>query len=138
MQIIRFAIPGDAQAQIRPRASTIGGRVRMYDHKKSRTYKSYVQDVAKEFMPDEVLTGPLEMRVTVYRKALKSFSKVKRQQALDGVLLPVSKPDVDNLAKTFMDALNGMAYKDDSQVVTLIASKLYAEESYVSIEIQTL
>lgn len=135
---IAFQVPGDAQAQMRPRATTINGSVRMYDHKKSKDYKSYIQDIAKQYMPTEPIDGPLEMRVTIYRKLLKSFSKVKRQQALDGILLPVSKPDVDNLAKTFMDALNGMAYKDDSQIVTLIAEKRYAEEAYVFIEIQTV
>lgn len=138
MENITFKVPGDAQAQARPRATSINGKVRMYDPAKSRNYKEYVQQEARPFMPIEPITGPIEMRVTIYRKLLKSFSKVKRQQAIDGILFPVSKPDADNLAKTFMDALNGIAYKDDSQIVTLIAKKRYAEESYVFIEIQTL
>lgn len=138
MEIIRFEIPGEAQAQMRPRATTINGQVRMYDHKKSRNYKSYVQEVAAPHMPDKPIEGPIEMKVTVYKGLLKSFNKKKRQEALDGILLPTSRPDADNLAKSFMDALNGMAYKDDSQIVTLIAEKRYAEEPYVFIEIQTL
>lgn len=138
MEIITFEVPGDAQAQARPRATSVGGRVRMYDPAKSRNYKQYVQQIAQPYMPVDPITGPIEMRVTVYRKLLKSFSKAKRQQAIDGVLLPISKPDADNLAKTFMDALNGIAYKDDSQIVTLIAEKRYAEEPYVFIEIQTI
>ena len=138
MEIIRFEIPGEAQAQMRPRATTINGQVRMYDHKKSRDYKAYVQQTAKPYMPKEPITEPVTMRVIIYKGLLKSFSKKKRQEALDGILLPDKKPDVDNLAKTFMDALNGMAYKDDSQIVTLIAEKRYAEEPYVFIEIQTL
>jgi len=138
MEIIRFEIPGEAQAQMRPRATTINGQVRMYDHKKSRDYKTYVQEIAAYHMPSTPIEGPIEMRVTIYKEVLKSFSKKKRQEALDGIHLPVTRPDVDNLAKTFMDALNGMAYKDDSQIVTLIAEKRYAEEPYVFIEIQSV
>ena len=44
----------------------------------------------------------------------------------------IGKPDVDNMAKFVLDSLNGVLYEDDSQVVTLNATKVYDnEESYL-------
>jgi Holliday junction resolvase RusA-like endonuclease len=54
-----------------------------------------------------------------------SFSKKKRQAALDGLILPITKPDVDNFLKIFMDALAGGAFLRDQQVVYASVSKLY-------------
>lgn len=48
---------------------------------------------------------------------------------------PLKKPDVDNVAKIILDALNGIAYRDDKQVVTLIVKKSYAGESGVGVTI---
>lgn len=42
-----------------------------------------------------------------------------------GVLLPTKKPDIDNLVKVVLDGLNGLAYKDDKQIVALEAAKGY-------------
>ena len=36
----------------------------------------------------------------------------------------LQKPDADNIAKLVLDALNGLAYADDSQVVALLVIKL--------------
>lgn len=43
---------------------------------------------------------------------------------------PTGKPDGDNLAKTVKDALNGLAWHDDSQVVSLLVEKKYSCEPY--------
>ena len=47
------------------------------------------------------------------------------------------KPDCDNIAKAVLDALNGLAYKDDSQVTELTVRKLYAEEGSVGVRIKS-
>jgi Holliday junction resolvase RusA-like endonuclease len=46
---------------------------------------------------------------------------------------PVTKPDVDNLAKSVLDAINGVAYKDDNQIVDLVARKVYADIPFVKV-----
>lgn len=50
---------------------------------------------------------------------------------------PTLKPDADNIAKIVMDALNGVAYKDDSQVVDICVYKTWAVgmDSYVKVEV---
>lgn len=135
---IKFAVLGEPVAQGRPRATTINGRVRMYDPKKSSDYKKYVRLVASQYAPSKLLEGPLSMTVTVYRPSLKSFSKKKAREAEDGLLRPTTKPDVDNYVKGIKDALKQVIWKDDSQVVDLRVSKYYSEKPRIEVEIEPL
>lgn len=52
--------------------------------------------------------------------------------------LRCKKPDIDNIAKVILDALNGIAYRDDTQVVSLSCQKQYAEEARVEVEIESM
>jgi Holliday junction resolvase RusA-like endonuclease len=61
-----------------------------------------------------------------------SWSKTKRQAALDGDVYP-SRPDVDNIAKTVLDGMNGVVYEDDAQVTHLKVNKKYAQEGSVTV-----
>ena len=49
------------------------------------------------------------------REALTHFGFVQRT--------PATGPDIDNLAKFVLDAMNGIVHEDDRQVVELLASK---------------
>ena len=55
-----------------------------------------------------------------------------------GIIRPVKKPDVDNIAKAVFDSLNGIAYKDDAQVVELSMSKYYAENGFVKVMLEEM
>lgn len=57
---------------------------------------------------------------------------------LSGAEYPTKKPDIDNIVKVVLDALNGLAYKDDTQVVRVLAQKSYYYQSYVEVQIKTL
>ena len=76
----------------------------------------------------------LEVVLRVYVTIPKSFSGKKHRLALDGVLRPVTRPDLDNYIKQ-LDALNGVVWLDDSQIVVLRALKLYSDHPGVEIEI---
>ena len=54
----------------------------------------------------------------------------------DGEILPQKKPDIDNVVKIIMDALNGAAYKDDKQVVSVFESKFYDDDPKVIVEVE--
>lgn len=138
MEIINFEIPGEVVAQGRARATRTAKGVRMYDPPKSRVYKEHVKKIGLKYAPSEPLEQPLMVRMTFYRQYLKSFTKKQRRDAEDGVLLPVTRPDLSNYCKGIEDALNGVIWKDDSQIVSLTLEKHYAERSYAFIEIQTL
>lgn len=139
-QKISFTIYGEPVAQGRPKLTTINGMARAYDPKKSRDWKDYVKLAASEHAMSALLEGPLLLEVTIYRQTTKaiSSSKKKAEAAEMGELLPVSKPDVDNYLKGIKDALNGVIWKDDSQVTDVIARKRYSARPRVEVTITTM
>lgn len=72
----------------------------------------------------------------IYRAVPKSWSKRKRADAIADKIRPTTKPDLDNVIKGIKDALNGVWYKDDSQVVEYgLVGKWYAEEPHVYVRL---
>lgn len=110
---------GNPVAQGRPRAFRRGNHIGMYDPKKSSTWKDSVrmQAIAKK---TEMLSGAIYMETTFYLTRPKSLPKK--------VVYHVKKPDVSNLIKAIEDALNGICYHDDSQIVKSVIQKEYTTE----------
>lgn len=111
----------------RPRASVIGGHARIYTPKTTETYENNIRKAWVQQNGEEPLTGPVVVRIHFGMPIPKSVSKKNRIQMLGRKIRPVTKPDIDNLAKSILDAINGVAYKDDNQIVTLMAKKYYTE-----------
>lgn len=134
---IEFTIPGEPIAQGRPRAGkTRTGQTVIYDPAKSRNYKQYIQLVARGYAPKKPMEGALSMTVKIYRPMLKNFSKKRRQEAEAGLYRPTTKPDNSNYIKGIEDALNGVIYKDDSQIVSSKIEKYYSENPRVEIRVE--
>lgn len=116
MSEIRLEIFGEPVAQGRPRAFRRGNFIGMYDPKKSSTWKDSVrmQAIAKK---TEMLSGAIYMETTFYLTRPKSLPKK--------VVYHVKKPDVSNLVKAIEDALKGICYHDDSQIVRSVITKEY-------------
>ena len=79
---------------------------------------------------------PLKVSITFVFSPPKSYTKKKLKAIEEGVMYYTKKPDLDNLAKTILDAYNNVVYKDDSQVVTLSLNKEYGHADHVKINIQ--
>lgn len=135
---IEFTIPGEPIAQGRPKFTTRGGFPRAYDPEKSRTYKEYVADIAREYAPPELIKGPVLLYVKLYRSIPKNFSGIKHYMANEGKLKPITKPDLSNCVKGIEDALNGIIWKDDSQVVESHVYKLYSDDPRAEVKIVML
>ena len=73
----------------------------------------------------EMIHGPVAVSIDFLMQTPKSWSQAKKIMAQDREILPLKKPDIDNMIKTVLDALNGLAYDDDKQIVELTASKSY-------------
>lgn len=138
--MIQFTVYGEPVAQGRPKFSTAGGFTRAYDPAKSRDYKDYVRLAAREFAPAALLEGPLGIAVTAYRTMPKSISKYPAKAAAPerGEILPVTKPDADNYLKGVKDALKGIIWKDDSQVVDAFVRKRYSNRPRIEVKIKEL
>lgn len=78
---------------------------------------------------------PLKVEINVFMSVPKSYSKKKTEQALNNEIRPTVKPDCDNIAKNINDALNGIAYPDDKQIVSLTVNKYYSSSEYVEVKI---
>ena len=133
---VHLVIEGVPHPQLRPRATRIGNSIRLYDPKTTSDYKKYVKLTAKQQWEGKPLDCPLVVEMDVYRQIPKSTSKKRRKLKNERVIRPVVKPDVTNYAKGIEDALNGIVYKDDSQIVELTIRKFYSDNPRVEIEIK--
>lgn len=88
--------------------------------------------------PVLLLDKPLKVKIIAYYDIPQSISKKKRQQMINNEILPTKKPDTDNIAKGILDALNGIAYLDDKQVVKLEVEKHYSQNARVEVTIEEL
>ncbi len=133
--MIEFTIYGEPVAQGRPRFARRGKFTQAYDPPDSREYKKYVKLLASQNRPHTPIEGPVELKLLIYRPLLKSMSKKKKAAAVAGALRPIKKPDVDNVAKGIMDAMTGIIWADDKQVVGLQVSKYYSEQPRVEVQV---
>ena len=124
--MISFTVYGAAVPKQRPR---ISGR-RAYTPKRTKDYEERVLNEFRSsysgFYPAFGKDVPVRICISVIQEIPKSWSKKKRLQAELGNIVPLSRNgDIDNIAKSILDALNGFAYEDDCQVTTLIVTKQY-------------
>lgn len=136
MTAISFTVYGEPTAQGRPRFTRIGNHVRAYDPAKSHDYKQYVRAAALEVRPEKPLEGALTLTITTFKSIPKSFSKKKTAEAIGMNLQPITRPDLDNIIKGIKDALKGVIWGDDSQVVSIYASKWYSENPRVEVVVE--
>ena len=138
---ISFTVIGNPVGKGRPKFSTVNGHAVAYTPKKTANYETLVklsyQQQCGDCKPfDKDL--PLTATITAYFPIPKSVSKRKREIMQGGLVPHTKKPDADNLAKAVLDALNGIAYQDDSQIAALRVTKYYSEEPHVDVEIHKL
>jgi len=100
----------------------------------TRSYESVVRDYAMRAMGDrDPWDAPVAVRMTAVYAIPKSWSKNKRAMAL-GQLLAPAKPDIDNVVKIVLDSCNRVVYRDDTQVVTCLACKVFGDEPRLIVE----
>ncbi|MCI1244484.1 MAG: RusA family crossover junction endodeoxyribonuclease [Bacilli bacterium] len=140
-----FVVPGIPVAKQRPKASVIRGFAHVYTPKKTAAFESYVAlAYANECPGEPQFSGPLMVTITARFPLNKSDYNSKGEpnkhgrMKLSGLEAHVKKPDCDNLAKSILDGLNGVAFADDSQVITLLVMKKYDESPRTSVTIRSL
>ena len=131
-----FIFYGKPQGKQRPRFSRKSRTV--YTPKKTEAYE---KGIAKAFTDagGECFPNGCYVSVTVHAffDIPKSYAKGKRLACKHNVNRPDKKPDVDNILKSVLDALNGVAYVDDKQVVEAIGRKYYTEgDGYLWISVR--
>lgn len=127
-----LTIQGSPKGKERPRY----GKGQVYTPKGTVNYEEYIKLLFINKYGTPLLDGEVKASITAYYSIPKSYSKKKREQAIQGIIRPTKKPDLDNIAKIILDSLNKIAYKDDSHVVGFKVDKYYSLEPRVEIELE--
>lgn len=125
---VAFFVPGQPQGKGRARVGRVGAHARMYTPAKTEAYEGLVAQMATAAMGGcPPIEQPCRVEVEIVFAIPASWSKKKRQQALDGQVLPAIKPDADNVIKAVCDGANGIVWRDDVQAVQGMWTKRYGE-----------
>jgi Holliday junction resolvase RusA-like endonuclease len=131
-----FEIHGNPVPQKQTRFSCHGNRPHAYDP--SKKDKEFIQWQIKPFAPDTPLTGPIELTIIFFLPIPKSASSKKRIAMRNRVILPITKPDEDNLAYIVTNALKKIVYEDDSQVCAKHVYKYYGADPKTVIKVRPI
>mgnify|MGYP002710142559 CR=1 FL=1 len=119
--------------EARPRLNARSGNV--YTPTKTKNYeyltRFYFTQKYREYIPAE---GRVKISIIAYFDIPKSTSKKKEAEMLENRISPTKKPDIDNITKVVLDALNKFAYKDDTQITEITVVKKYASTPKVKIK----
>ena len=133
-QTQRIVVYGNPRGKGRPRFSYAG---HTYTDAVTTSYEGSVKKAWKSENNFTFGKSPTAICIKAYFSVPVSLSKKKRAALFGQPYL--GKPDADNIAKIIMDALNGLAYKDDTQIDVLTVEKRYVatdeEQARVEVEI---
>lgn len=125
--MIEFTVLGLPTAKGRPRFFRRGNHVGTYTDAKTKEAERDFKAQAIKYAPQKPLEGALKVTMEIYKPKPKSYPKKK--------LYWIARPDLDNFIK-ILDSLNGIFWKDDSQIIKIIASKGFDERARTKIKIE--
>jgi len=125
---VTFRVDGQPHGKGRPRFTRQGGFVRAYTDAKTLAYESIIRLAAQKSMGgSEPLKTALDACVYISLGIPSSHSKKRKEACFSGLEKAIKKPDADNVAKSVLDACNGVIFVSDSQIVNLFVAKRYGD-----------
>lgn len=138
-KVITFCVPGAPQGKGRARAFVRAGHVGHYTPEKTRSYEGLIRAYALQEMNGRKPTEmPVRAEIFVAFGVPDSWPTWKRLEAVNGEISATVRPDADNVAKAVKDALNGICWIDDCQVISLAVHKYYTKDPHVTVVITEL
>ena len=132
--MITFKVDGDPVGKQRARYAKRGKHVMAYTPDKTRNYESSIKEAAIQAMgSNEILETPVNLYLYIRAPIPKSLPKKRLEACLNGLEKPIKKPDASNVLKSVEDAMNGVVYKDDSQIVNIHVTKVYSSQSGIDV-----
>ena len=133
--VYEFEVEGKIVGKERPRVNLYNGIV--YTPNKTKDYENYIRECFAIKYPNYVpLEGRVSITIIAYRKIPTNTNKATKEKMLSGDLSPTIKPDVDNITKSVLDAMNKIAFLDDNQVCKTLVEKKYSVEEKLYIKIE--
>ena len=134
--VVTFTVDGDPVPKGRPRFARRGQFVQTYTDSKTLEYETRVATLARLAIgSSEPLKGHLSVYLYLRYAVPASYSKKRTEACLNGLEYP-KKVDLDNCYKSITDAMNGIVYADDSQIVEAHILKCYSLEPGANVMIQ--
>lgn len=133
----KITVEGQPQGKLRARhGKSRSGAPVTYTPEKTRVYEQLIALSYKAQGGQHYGDKYVRLHVLAYYGIPKSYTKKQQQEAREGTLRPSVKPDADNVIKAVADALNGVAYNDDTQVVEVFCIKFYSDRPRIDIYIE--
>ena len=134
---IDLVIEGEPVGKGRPRVTGIGRFAHAYTPAKTKNYEKLIQNTyLSNYTYQDTLQGAIKAEITAYFPIPESISKKKKEQLLKNYEKHTKKPDIDNVVKSVFDALNNLAFTDDSNIIELKAKKLYSDKPRVELHLK--
>jgi Holliday junction resolvase RusA-like endonuclease len=135
--LMTYMVEGNPIGKGRPKFARRGNFVSTYTPTKTRDYETVIKEAAKKAMgSNELLETPVTVAIYITVPIPQSYSKKRTEACLKDIERPIKKPDIDNIAKCFLDAMNDIVYKDDTQVLTLHVTKVYGTVGMVEVMVK--
>jgi Holliday junction resolvase RusA-like endonuclease len=136
--LLNITIPIKAVGKMRPRVVRRFGHSQAFTPDKTVSFEHRISLEARAAYTDPPHDGPIRVAMVIRCSMPKSFGKRKRAQALAGDIRPMVKPDIDNVLKSVSDALEGVVYLRDSQVVSIECERYYDASDYIAIAVSSI
>lgn len=135
---VYFCIPGKPKGKERPRTRRFKNFVTTYTPKNTVEYEKLIKKSYHDSTGNVKLENAIEASIVGTFPIPQSVSKKLRSEMINGNIDYTKKIDCDNLAKVVLDALNKIAYDDDSQVCNLHVFKKYGENPKVQVYLKEI
>jgi Holliday junction resolvase RusA-like endonuclease len=132
-QPLSFFVPGAPMGWQRPDSN---GRRRYAAPRTAAKEREVAWHAKAALVGRSAFAGAVVVCIKAHMPIPESWSKKKKASALEGSIYPTAKPDIDNVCKLALDALNGVAWKDDASVVSIIGLKVFAATPGLEIRVE--
>lgn len=129
---MKFIVNGKPTGKGRPRLSRWG----VYTPNKTVAYENLVKFSYLQATDDKLVNCAIKIEIWAYFEPPRSISKKKYNELIGKAY--TKKPDIDNIGKAILDALNGIAYEDDNQIAELVVHKTYDKKARAVIDIEKI
>jgi Holliday junction resolvase RusA-like endonuclease len=132
LEPVTISLAGVPQGKGRVRAFLRSGYVGHYTPEKTRSCEGMIRTAAMEATSNRLpLDRPVEFILRAAFPIPAPWSAKRRNQAIVREIKPSKRPDLDNIAKAWSDALNGVVFRDDALVTRAVLEKTYRPQPLV-------
>lgn len=130
MDRIEFVFEGNPIAKKRPRFARRGKFVSTYKDVREQTEESKVWLQIRQQYKGEVINGAIMVIANFYIQRPNAHFRTGKNAGIlkkNAPRYPLSRPDIDNYLKFYMDCLNEVVWSDDCQIIAIHSCKVYAD-----------